>query len=239
VHARAWTRLFDDFLRARSQERGEPFVPFDPEDDYRRYVDGKPREDGVASFLAARGIELPRGTPDDAPGAPTVVGLGKAKDAWFQEALAGEGVEVFPGTLRFLALGDAAGLPAAIVSSSRNARPVLARAGLLARFPVIVDGLEQARLAIPGKPDPAAFREAARRLGVPPERAIVVEDALAGAQAGAAGGFGCVIGVDRRGQADALRARGADIVVADLDELPDLAHLPVRGGASRPRGGTT
>jgi beta-phosphoglucomutase family hydrolase len=230
VHAGAWKRLFDDFLRARAAAGCEPFVPFDADTEYRRYVDGKPRYDGVMSFLAARGVDLPRGTPDDPPGAPTVVGLGKAKDAWFREALERDGVEVFPGTLAFVALVEAAGWKVGVVTSSRNGRPVLARAGLLERFPVIVDGVDQARLGLPGKPDPASFVEAARRLGVPPARAVVVEDAIAGVQAGAAGGFACVIGVDRQGRPGALRAGGADLVVADLGEVRELAALPVRGG---------
>jgi len=224
VHAACWQRMFDEYLRGRAARRKETFVPFDRDSDYKRYVDGKPRYDGVRSFLAARGIELPPGSPDDPPGSATVCGLGNRKNALVQEVLASEGVTVYDGSLRLLRQLQRLGIRMAVVSSSRNCAAVLQAAGLAGAFERRVDGEVADRLGLAGKPAPDTFLEAARQLGVEPRRAAVVEDAFSGVQAGRAGGFGLVIGVDRHGEAEALRRHGADIVVADLAEL--LAEEP-------------
>jgi trehalose 6-phosphate phosphatase len=221
VHAEAWKRLFDDFLRERAG--GKPFRAFDIGTDYPRYVDGKPRFDGVASFLQSRGIELPWGEPDDGEDAKTVHGLGKRKNRYFHEHLAREGVEVFESSVRLLRALRRAGIKTALVSSSRNAAAVLATAGLVDLFDARIDGVDLAALHLKGKPAPDLFLLAAERLGVAPARAIVVEDAVSGVEAGRAGHFGHVIGIDRHGMPEALREAGADLVV------PDLAFLAVTG----------
>ena len=218
VHAAAWKEMFDEFLRRRAEETGEPFVPFDIHADYDRYVDGKKRADGVRSFLASRGIELPEGGPDDPPSAPTVHGLGNRKNGLVLAKLAG-GVEVYPGSVRYVETLRDAGLPRAVVSSSANTRAVLEVTGLDKLFDVVVDGVVAEQEGLAGKPAPDTFLAAARRLGVDPPAAAVFEDALAGVEAGRAGGFGSVVGVDRVGQAEELRRHGADIVVSDLADL--------------------
>jgi len=212
VHAQAWKRLFDAFL----DRRGGRWQPFDEVADYRVHVDGKPRYDGVRDFLAARGITLAEGRPADAPGWDTVCALGNMKDGYFQEALAAGGVEVFEATVARLRAAKADGLRLALVSSSRNAGAVLAACGLDDLFEVRVDGIDIDRDGLPGKPKPDMFLRAAARLGVAPARAGVVEDAIAGIAAARAGNFALAIGIDRGGQAEALRAAGADLVVADL-----------------------
>jgi beta-phosphoglucomutase family hydrolase len=219
IHAAAWKAMFDDFLAAWARRTGNPFVPFDAHRDYDQFVDGKPRSDGTASFLAARGITLPPGRDDDPPGTQTVHGLGNAKNEIVLAKIAAEGVHVFPGSRRYLAAVEAAGLARGVVSSSANCRPILAAAGLAATMQVVVDGLVAARDQLAGKPAPDTYLAASRALGVPPGQAAVFEDALAGVAAGRAGGFGWVVGVDRAGQAAALRAEGADVVVSDLAEL--------------------
>ncbi|HSK14999.1 MAG TPA: beta-phosphoglucomutase family hydrolase [Gaiellaceae bacterium] len=218
VHAAAWKRLFDGYLRERAEAAGEPFRPF-TEDDYRRHVDGKPRYDGVRSFLASRGVELPEGDPSDPPERETVCGLGNRKNDLFLAALAEEGPRAFPSTVELVRGLEARGIRTAVISASRNTAAVLDAAGLGDLFRTRVDGVDADRLGLPGKPDPAVFLEAARRLGVEPARTAVVEDALAGVEAGRRGGFGLVVGVDRTGQSDALLEHGADVVVADLAEL--------------------
>ncbi|WP_101784543.1 HAD family hydrolase [Nonomuraea indica] len=221
VHAAAWKHVFDGFLRGRS-------APFDVRADYLRHVDGRPRLDGVRTFLAARGITVPEGGPDDEPGAPSVHGLGRAKDALFVEEIRRHGVAAFPSTVALLHELRRRGCRTAVVSASRHCRAVVASAGVLHLFDVLVDGVDAARLGLPGKPDPALFLEAARRLGVPAGDAAVVEDALPGVEAGRRGGFGLVVGVDRSGaQAAEMLARGADVVVADLAELPVTGRVPV------------
>ncbi len=219
VHAAAWKEMFDGFLRARAQRTGEPFVPFDPVADYDAYVDGKPRLDGTRSFLAARGIELPEGDPDDPPDAATVYGLSTRKNDLVQRRIRTDGVDAYPGSLRYLHAVRAAGIATAVVSSSANAAEVVAAAGLGDLLDARVDGLLAREQGLAGKPAPDYFLAAARCLAVPPEHAAVFEDALAGVEAGRAGGFGAVVGVDRVGQADALREHGADLVVSDLAEL--------------------
>jgi beta-phosphoglucomutase family hydrolase len=217
VHAAAWKRLFDDFLAHRAQ--GGDFEPFDIVRDYRRYVDGKPRYDGVRDFLASRDIHLPEGSADDPPGRATVAALGNRKDQFFLAALHEHGAAAFRSTVDLIGKLRGHGLRVAVISASRNARAVLESAGVIDLFETRVDGVVAADLKLPGKPDPAVFLEAARRLGTEPGRAVVVEDATAGVEAGHRGGFGLVIGVDRAGQAQALRQSGADVVVGDLGQV--------------------
>jgi beta-phosphoglucomutase family hydrolase len=219
VHAAAWKRMFDEFLAAHAERTGTAFVPFEKEADYEPYVDGRPRYDGVATFLASRGIELPRGAPTDSPDQLTVCGLGNRKNELIQEILASDGVEVFEGSVKLVHHLKGLGLHQAVVSSSKNAEPVLRAGGILDLFEARVDGVVAAQQNLPGKPRPDTFLEAARLLGVPASRAVVVEDAIAGVEAGVAGAFGLVIGVDRVGRPEALRAAGAHVVVADLGEL--------------------
>ena len=221
VHANAWKQMFDDFLRRRAEAAGEPFVAFDVAADYNTYVDGKPRYDGVRSFLESRGIELPEGTSDDPPTAETVRGLGNRKNDLVLRLLREQGVEVYEGSVRYLHAARAAGLHRAVVSSSANCHDVLLAAGIAEFFEVRIDGEVVDRDQLAGKPAPDTYLAAAEALGVPASRAAVFEDALAGVQAGKAGGFGCVVGVDRVGHADALSANGATVVVADLAELLD------------------
>jgi beta-phosphoglucomutase family hydrolase len=219
VHAAAWKQMFDDYLRARAERDGTPFHPFDVKDDYGPYVDGRPRLDGTRGFLSSRGIELPEGSPDDAPDAETLWGLSTRKNDLVQEKIRTVGVDVYPGSVRYLHAVKEAGLFAACVSSSANAEQVLQVAGLSALIDHRVDGVVAKQRGLPGKPAPDTFLAAAADLGVAKEEAVVFEDALAGVASGRAGGFGYVVGVDRVGHADALREHGADIVVRDLGEL--------------------
>jgi beta-phosphoglucomutase family hydrolase len=220
VHAAAWKEMFDAFLRARA-DRGEgaSFVPFDPVADYDEYVDGKPRYDGVRSFLAARGITLPEGAEDDPPTAETVHGLGNRKNELVLRLIRERGVEAYEGSVRYVRAVREAGRPTAVVSSSANCRDVLVAAGIEALFDAHIDGVVAEQRHLAGKPAPDTFLAGAEALGVAPEHAAVFEDALAGVAAGRAGGFGYVIGVDRVGQAAALLSHGADVVVTDLGEL--------------------
>lgn len=208
--------MFDDFLRARD---GDQFRPFDVDVDYGTYVDGKKREDGVRSFLASRDIALPEGDPDDEPGAETVNGLGNRKNTVFLEVLHSEGVEVFEGSRKYLEAVHAAGLKVAVVSSSANTRQVLKVTGLYRFVGQLVDAITMRDENIPGKPAPDSYLRGAELLGIPASAAAVFEDAIAGVQAGHAGHFGVVIGVDRVGHAEALRDNGADVVVDDLADL--------------------
>ncbi|CAL9321697.1 putative protein [Streptomyces sp. SudanB148_2056] len=215
VHAAAWKEMFDAFLRERD---GEGFAPFTAAD-YDAYVDGRPRADGVRTFLASRGIELPAGGPDDPPAAATVHGLGNRKNELLLARIRTDGVEPYDSTLAYLHAVRARGLRTAIVSSSANCRDVLRSIDAEDLFDVRIDGVVAAGRGLPGKPAPDTFLAAAAELGVEPARAAVFEDALAGMDAGRAGKFGYVVGVDRVGQAEALYAHGADTVVADLSEL--------------------
>ncbi|HET6944649.1 MAG TPA: beta-phosphoglucomutase family hydrolase [Gaiellaceae bacterium] len=217
VHAAAWKEMFDAFLRARP----EPFVPFDAGHDYDTYVDGKTRSDGVRSFLESRGIVLPEGAPDDPTDAETVRGLGNRKNALVLELIRRQGVEPYEDAEQFVRAVRAAGLSTAVVSSSANCREVVHAAGLDGLFDVRVDALVAAEQGLAGKPAPDTYLAAARMLGVGPASSAVFEDALAGVEAGRAGGFALVVGVDRVGQADALRAHGADVVVQALTQLLD------------------
>lgn len=219
VHARCWKRMFDEFLQRRAQERGETFVPFDAEADYHAYVDGKPRYDGVRDFLASRGIELPEGGSDAPTGEDSVRGLGNRKNEMVKAAIDSEGVDSYPSSIALVRALRARGLRTAVVSSSANCRAILRAAGIEDLFEVRVDGRVAAERGLPGKPAPDTFVAAARELGVEPARTVVVEDARSGVEAGRAGAFGLVLGVDRQGNAEALYAAGADRVVADLGEL--------------------
>jgi len=218
IHAIAWKEMFDGFLAERD---GPGYVPFDPVKDYDTYVDGKPRADGTRSFLTARGIELPEGDPDDPPDAHTVEGLSRRKDAIFERVVHRHGVKPYPGSVRYLEAAREAGLRRAVVSSSAHCAEIVRAAGLEDLLEVRVDGLIAKEKRLRGKPAPDTFRYAAQRLGLDSTDSAVFEDALAGVEAGRAGGFGYVVGVDRSGEADALRAHGADIVVEDLAELLD------------------
>lgn len=219
VHAEAWKAMFDEFLGQWAQEHGEEFRPFDKGHDYDEYVDGKPRYDGVRSFLESRRIELPQGTRDDPPEARTIDGLGNRKNELVLKLIHDRGVEAYEGSVRYVKAAIEAGLRRAVVSSSTNCRDVLKAAGIAELFEEIVDGVVADRENLKGKPAPDTFLAGARALGVEPGGACVYEDALAGVEAGRAGDFGFVVGVDRVGQAEALRKHGADIVVKDLAEL--------------------
>ena len=222
VHEAAWKQMFDQYLRERAQRTGEPWRPFEPVD-YNQYVDGKPRYDGVRSFLASRDIDLPQGSPGDPPGAETVDGLGNRKNEIVLRIIKEQGVEPYEGSVRYLHAARDAGLRRAVVSSSTNCREILKAAGIEDLLEVRVDGVVAEREHLAGKPAPDTFLAGARALGVAPAQGAVFEDALAGVAAGRAGAFGCVVGVDRVGQAEALRQHGADIVVSDLAELLDRA----------------
>jgi beta-phosphoglucomutase family hydrolase len=223
VHAAAWKQMFDAYLQDRAKRTGQPFVPFDAEQDYDEYVDGKPRYDGVRSFLASRGIRLPEGDPSDPPSAETVYGLGNRKNELVLAMLKRDGVQVYEGSVRYVRAVRDAGLHRAVVSASANCREVLQAAGIEDLFEVRIDGIVVEEKHLKGKPAPDTFLAAAEELGAKPAEAAVFEDALAGVEAGRAGHFGFVVGVDRTGQHEALVQHGADIVVSDLAELLEQA----------------
>ncbi|WP_221586414.1 HAD family phosphatase [Microbacterium sp. G2-8] len=213
VHMHAWQTMFDELFAA--WRISPPYT----DQDYYAYVDGKRRYDGVAGLLRSRDVEVPWGDPSDHPSADTICGIGNRKNDVFMRVLRRDGIAPFPGSLAVLDALAAEGMPVAVVSSSKNARPVLDAAGIRSRFPVVVDGVVAEEQDLPSKPAPDVFLEGARELGVDPARAVVVEDALSGVASGAAGGFGLIIGVDRGAGADALRAAGAHVIVNDLAEL--------------------
>lgn len=228
LHARAWKRMFDEFLRRYSADNRLPFEPFDIATDYRSFVDGKPRFEGVSAFLESRRLVLPEGSIEDPPEADTTFGLGNRKNEMVRALLSAEGVMPYPSSVELVQRLRADGVRCAVVSSSRNTHPVLDAAGLTAYFEVVIDGIVAAEEEIEGKPEPDTYLAAAQRLGVEPRRAVVIEDAIAGVEAGRGGAFGLVVGVNRedggdpgarRANADALREHGADVVVDDLDEL--------------------
>jgi beta-phosphoglucomutase family hydrolase len=219
VHAAAWKQMFDAYLRSRAAASGDEFVPFDEVADYDRYVDGKPRQDGVRSFVISRGIELPSGSPDDAPERETVAGLGNRKNEIVLRIIHERGVQPYDGSVRYVKAARRAGLRRAVVSSSTNCRDVLRAASIEDLFEARIDGVVAEREHLRGKPAPDTFLAGARALSTPASQAAVFEDALAGVAAGRAGGFACVVGVDRVGQADALREHGASVVVEDLADL--------------------
>lgn len=214
VHQAAWKRTFDDFLRSRDPQAAEF-----SDADYNSYVDGKPRRDGVRDFLASRGIELPEGSADDGPDAATVEGVATRKNELVLAELDEHGVQVYEGSMRYLRAAKEAGLPVAVVTASANGEAVIAAGGFADLVDARIDGVVTAREGYRGKPAPDTFLAGARALGVQPSEAVVFEDAQSGVAAGKAGHFGFVVGVDRVGQADALRAHGADVVVQDLEEL--------------------
>ena len=230
VHAAAWKALFDAYLKQRSARTGEPFRPFDVEADYLPYVDGKARYDGVRDFLGSRGIELPWGDPSDPPGSETVCGLGNRKNEYFLAEVREHGVQAFPTTVALIKELKAAGIHTAVISASKNTTAILDAAGVRDLFEAQVDGTVADALGLPGKPDPAVFLEAARRVGASAPRSVVVEDAEAGVEAGHRGGFGLVIGVDRADHAAALRAHGASVVVRDLAEVGVAAQVGPKAG---------
>ena len=211
VHAACWKQAFDEFLQRRASKTGEPFKPFD-QNDYQDYVDGKPRYDGVRSFLDSRGIQLPEGEPDDPPGKETVSGLANRKTDLFDQALEQGDMEVFDGSVAWVRQLRRAGIKTAVVSASKHCQAIIETAGIADQFDARVDGQVAEELKLPGKPAPDTYLQAAKMLGVKPERAVVVEDALSGVEAGRNGGFGLVIGVDRHGDArgppGAWRRRG-------------------------------
>ena len=219
VHAKSWKQMFDAFLQKRAEAGGEPFRPFEIDTDYRRYVDGRRRFDGIREFLRSRAIHLPDGAPDDPPDRETVCGLGNRKNEMVTAALREEGVEVFQGSLRWVRTLREQGIRTAVVSASSNCAAVLEAAKIADLFDARVDGKVVARLELRGKPAPDSYLEAARQLGVEPGRAVVVEDAISGVEAGHAGGFGLVVGVARERNADDLLAHGADVAVEDLAEM--------------------
>lgn len=221
LHATCWKKMFDEYLLERAATTGETFQPFEIATDYKRYVDGKLRYDGVRAFLDSRGIDLPWGNPEDPPNRATICGLGNRKNELIQDFLASGAVEVFESSVAVVRQLRGAGIRTAVVSASKNCQAILEAAGIVDLFDVRVDGVVAARLQLSGKPAPDTFLEGARQIGVEPERAMVVEDAISGVQAGRAGGFGLVIGVDRKGDPEALRNNGADVVVTDLGELLD------------------
>lgn len=217
VHAQAWKRMFDAYLKKRGESEEKKFEPLDIETDYREHIDGIPRYDGVRNFLQSRGITLPEGTPEDDIGEETVAGLGNLKNMYFQELLKQEGVEVYKDTIAWLEHQRQQGMRTALISASKNCVDVMHAAGIAHLFEEHVDGLQSAHLGLKGKPAPDVFLEAARRLGVQPQEAAVFEDARKGVQAGKAGGFGLVVGINRHHDADSLKQNGADLVI---DEFP-------------------
>jgi trehalose 6-phosphate phosphatase len=233
-HAAAWQELFDSYLRQRARRDNTPVQPFDVDGDYRRYVDGKPRHEGVESFLRSRGINLPYGDPADSPDQETICGLGNKKNQIFRQLLKSQGVEVFDSTVALIQRLRSRGFKTAIVSSSKNCAAVLEAAGLTDLFDTRADGADIAHLQIKGKPAPDIFLLAAERLGVVPARAAVVEDAIAGVQAGRNGRFQHVIGVASQGNPDALRSNGADVVVSDSGELGVEGMESAVGSPKRP-----
>lgn len=227
VHSRAWKRMFDEFLQRRAAREGGAFHEFTHARDYLAYVDGRPRDRGVAAFLKSREIELPPGSPDDPPGTETLAGLGNRKNALFQDLIEREGVSPFASTLDLIREMRRRGIRIGLATSSRNAAPILEKTGAAPLFATVVDGLVSEKLGLKGKPAPDIFTAAAANLGVPGARAIVVEDAASGVQAGARGGFALVIGIARENNARELREQGADLVVTDLGEtsVDDIDRL--------------
>lgn len=219
MHAAAWKQMFATFLRERSRQTGETFRPFEIATDYVAHVDGRLREDGVRAFLASRGIVLPDGAPDDLPTAETVHGLATRKNELLLALIRRDGVEVYEGSIRFVHAVRNVGLRSAVVSASRNTQAVLASTGMESLFEVRIDGIIASERHLAGKPAPDTFLAAAAALGVDAARCAVFEDAVAGVEAGRAGAFGWIVGVDRVGQGEALRQYGADFVVSDLSEL--------------------
>jgi len=225
THAHAWKKMFDDYLKKREAEHGEPFAEFTHASDYLPYVDGKPRYKGVQSFLESRGIHIPFGDSSDSPGTETVCGLGNQKNIAFNEVLENEGVEVYPSTIALLSELKNTGIKLGVASSSKNCKPVLERVDLLDIFDSRVDGVVSAELGLHGKPEPDIFTTACDIVGVKYEKAIVVEDAVSGVQAGKKGNFGLTLGIARENNRNELQEAGADLVVEDLEEIGGMEGL--------------
>ncbi|MCP2045074.1 beta-phosphoglucomutase family hydrolase [Pontibacter sp. HSC-36F09] len=219
VHAQAWKRMFDAYLQKRGEEEGKHYEPLDIETDYREYIDGIPRYDGVRNFLESRGITLPEGSPEDETGHETVSGLGNLKNMYFQELVRQGGVDVYDDTIAWIKQQKQNGMRTAVISASKNCVDVLHAAGIEQLFEEHVDGLQSSELGLIGKPAPDVFLEAARRLGIAPAQAAVFEDARKGVQAGKAGGFGLVVGIDRTHDEAGLKASGADLVIKEFPKL--------------------
>ncbi len=220
IHAASWKKLFDSFLQERASSQNLPFTPFTIDSDYRKYVDGKPRLDGIRDFLRSRDIRLPEGSPEDPPGEETVWSLGERKNRFLNEALATQGVEVYEDTVTLVRELRKQGIKTAVVTSSHNCETILRSAGITELFESRIDGVIADRFRLRGKPAPDTYLKAAEQLGADPRRTAIVEDAISGVQAGRAGGFGLVIGVSRGGDPEALRRNGADLVVTDMSEVP-------------------
>lgn len=235
LHAKAWKQMFDNYLQQRSPNNSENYQPFDIDTDYRKYVDGKPRYDGVESFLTSRGINLPKGDPDDSPETETICGLGNRKNQLFLQIMDREGVDIYQDTISQVRHWREQGIKTAVISSSRNCGNILKAAELTHLFDVKIDGVDSKELNLEGKPAPDIFLEAARQLDVEPKRAIVIEDAVAGVQAGRAGNFGLVVGVDREGGNGSMTEHGADVVIQDLGELEDI-FSPQKQHSASPAG---
>jgi beta-phosphoglucomutase family hydrolase len=218
AHSGAWKQTFDDFLKSRVAAHGEPFTEFNRDSDYLAFVDGRPRYNGVEAFLKSRGIELPRGTPNDPPGGETICGLGNRKNVIFNQIIESEGVRTFDSTISLAREMARRGIKIGLATSSYNSEEILRRTGMRRLFAAVVDGVESSRRGLEGKPKPDIFAAAAADLGVPNAQAVVIEDAVSGVQAGAKGGFALVVGIARKGNELELREGGADIVVRDLSE---------------------
>jgi len=228
IHATCWKTMFDEYLQKRANQYGEPLRAFDIATDYKVYVDGKPRYRGVQDFLKSRGIVLPQGTPDDSPNAETICGLGNRKNELVNEVLASKGASAYPGSIAFLRYLRQSHIKTAVVTSSQNCEAVLRAANVEDLFDVRVDGDVIATQGLGGKPAPDSFLKAAELLSVTPNRAVIIEDAISGVRAGAKGGFGLVIGVARKNNAEELKANGAHVVINDLAELL-MEPVPNRG----------
>ncbi|MFH1283369.1 MAG: beta-phosphoglucomutase family hydrolase [bacterium] len=225
VHAKCWKRMFDQFLEGYSEKNNQPFIPFDEDRDYKLYVDGKPRNDGVRSFLESRGITLPEGNSESIPDNSTISGLANWKNICVNNVFRTKGVDVYEGSLRYVLHIRSLEIKTAVVTSSKNCDEILKTAGINELFDARVDGTVSSELNLSGKPDPDIFLEAAKKLGVSPKRSVVIEDAISGVQAGKNGGFGLVIGVNRDGDPELLSKNGADIVVNDLGELLSRKYM--------------
>jgi trehalose 6-phosphate phosphatase len=218
AHNASWKRMFDAYLKDRTRREGETYKPFE-DDDYYRYVDGNPRYEGAASFLESRGIDLPYGSPDDAPDKETVCGLGNRKNKYFHKYLKENGADFYESTVEFIGKLKSRNISTAVISSSRNAKAVLSAAGVQDIFQATIDGVYAAEHDLKGKPEPDIFLEAAGKLNVRPEKTMVIEDAVSGVEAGKRGDFGLVIGIDRSGNNPEIRNHSADIVLSDLSEI--------------------
>ncbi|PKD20517.1 hypothetical protein APR40_09200 [Salegentibacter salarius] len=221
LHAQAWKKMFDKFLK---EKQGDNFQPLDIEEYYNEYIDGKPRRDGIRSFLNSRNIDLPEGEPDDSAHQDTVEGLAKRKNKLFHQIIEKEGIEVYQDSLKMLKKWKSQNLKLAVISSSKNCKLIIDKAGLTSYFSVRVDGITSEEENLKGKPEPDIFLKAAEKLNVDPNNAIVVEDAISGVKAGKKGGFAMVIGIERNGKQEKLKKAGADLVVSDMTELKDLAN---------------